>query len=94
MSQLIGKQRGQVSSNVRESGKSLLVEYGNLGRNTAVAGIWNTAVEIRIPLTIGIHNLRSTEKDLESSNWIPESTAWNPESKTAWDIPLHGATSG
>ena len=32
----------------------------------------------------------STEKDLESSNWIPESTLWNPESKTVSDIPLHG----
>ena len=74
MSLPTGKQRGQVSPNVRESGKFLFVESGNLG--------WNTA--------LGIRNLMSTEKDLESSNWIPESTLWNPESKTVSDIPLHG----
>ena len=31
-----------------------------------------------------------TEKDLESSNWIPESTAWNLESKTLLDSLIWG----
>ena len=39
-----------------------------------------------IPLTIGMQNPSSTEKD--SSTWIPESVAWNPES---W-IPLYETT--
>ena len=46
-------------------------------------------MESGIPLTIGILNPSSTEKDLESSNKNPESTAWNPDTKS-W-IPLHGA---
>jgi len=36
-------------------------------------------------LGLGIRNPSSTEKDLESSNCNPESTAWNPESKTVLD---------
>ena len=37
--------------------------------------------ESRIPLTIGIQNL----SPLKSSSWNTQSTAWNPESKTALD---------
>ena len=41
--------------------------------------------ESGIPMTVGIQNPSSTEKDLESSNWNPEYMAWNPESKTVLD---------
>ena len=38
-----------------------------------------------MPLTIGIRNSSFIEKDLESSNWNPGSTAWNPEFETFLD---------
>ena len=38
-----------------------------------------------MPLTIGIRNSSFIEKDLESSNWNLESTAWNPEFETFLD---------
>ena len=47
-------------------------------------------MESGIPLTIGIQNPSSTDKDLESSTWNLESTTWNPESKTILDsLALH-----
>ena len=47
-------------------GKLLLVESGILG-----FGIWNTAQGIRNPLTIGIQNSSSTDKESESSTRNP-----------------------
>ena len=47
-------------------------------------------LESGIPLTIRIRNPSSTEKDLESSNWNPESTAWIPESKSVLDSLTRG----
>ena len=37
---------------------------------------------IRIPLTIGIRNPSSTDKEKGIHTWNLGSTAWNPESKT------------
>ena len=50
--------------------------------------MWNResgTLESRMPLTIGIRNPSFIEKDLESSNWNPESTAWNSVSKNVLD---------
>ena len=41
--------------------------------------------ESGIPLTIGIRNASSTDKNPESSPWSPESVAWNRQSKTFLD---------
>ena len=62
------------------SGKNFLLEFGILG-----FGIRNTAQGIQNPtnnkhLESIIHWQR-----LEYSTWIPESKAWNPESKTVLD---------
>ena len=40
---------------------------------------------------VGIRNPSSTGKGLESSDWNPESTAWDPETKTVLDPFIHGA---
>ena len=48
--------------------------------------------ESGIPLTIGIRNPRSTEKDVESSTWNPEPTKLNPVSKTVLDSLTWGDT--
>ena len=48
--------------------------------------------ESGIPLTIGIRNPSSTEKDVESSTWNPEPTNLNPESKTVLDSLTWGNT--
>ena len=53
-------------------------EFLGLGIRDTAVGIWN-------PTTIGIRNPSFTEKDLESSNWNPESMAWNPEFKNVLD---------
>ena len=46
-----------------------------------------------MPLTIEIRNPSFIEKDLESSNWNPESTAWNSDSKNVLDsLTLGDAT--
>ena len=44
-------------------------------------------LESRMPLTIGIRNPSFIKKDLESSNWNPESTAWNSDSKNVLEGP-------
>ena len=52
--------------------------------------MWNResgTLESRMPLTIGIRNPSFIEKDLESSNWNPESTAWNSDSKNVLEGP-------
>ena len=41
--------------------------------------------EYGIPPRIGIRNPSSTDNDLESSTWNPESMAWNSESKIVLD---------
>ena len=63
-----------------DSGKNFLLEFGILG-----FGVRNTAQGIQNPtnnkhLESIIHWQR-----LEYSTWIPESKAWNPESKTVLD---------
>ena len=45
--------------------------------------------ESGIPLTIEIQNPTFTEKDCKCY-WYPESTAWNPESKTVLDFLIWG----
>ena len=74
-----------LSPHVRESGSRSLEK---LGLRNPESWAWESGIQpkkSRIPLTIGIRNPSSTEKDLESSNWTPESTARNPESKTVLD---------
>ena len=61
-----------------ESWKCLPVESGILG------------LGIRNPTNNW--NPSSTEKDLESSTWNPESMAWSPESKTAFNSFTWGET--
>ena len=80
MSEHIQGHAKSTSPHVRESGfqnpgawKFLLVESGIQLK------------ESEIPLTIGIRNPSSTEKDLEPSTWNLESEAWNPESMTVLD---------
>ena len=63
---------------IPESRKFLLLESGLLSM-----GNRNTAVGIRNPSSPG--------KDLESSNWNPESPARNPESMTVLDPFIHEA---
>ena len=65
---------------IPESMKFLLVESGILG-----FGIQNTAVGIRNPTEDWNPESRFHWQRLYSSTWNPESTAWNPESKTVLD---------
>ena len=66
-----------------------LVESGIVG-----FVIWNTALGVRIPLTIGIRNLSSTDK--ESAIQYLESEILGVESRIQRlsYIPFHGARSG
>ena len=48
--------------------------------------------ESRNPLTIGIRNPSSSDKESEFSTWNQESTSWNRESKTALDTLTGGDT--
>ena len=57
-------------------GKILLLKSRILG-----SGIGNTAQEVRNLLTIRIQNPSSSDK-----GWNPESTAWNPDSKSVLDF--------
>ena len=71
------------SPQVRESG------FGHPGNFC----MWNResgTLESRMPLTIGIRNPSFIEKDLESSNWNPEYTAWNSDSKNVLDSLTSG----
>ena len=50
--------------------------------------MWNResgTLESGMSLTIGIRNPSFIEKDLESSKWNPETTAWNSDSKDVLD---------
>ena len=46
---------------------------------------WESGIQLKkskIPLTIKMRNLSSTNKESKFIVWNPESTSWNPESKT------------
>ena len=66
--------------------ESRLRNPGKFGSWNLESGLWNPEKKLKesgIPLTIGIQNRSSTDRQrLESSTWNPESTPWNLESKT------------
>ena len=62
---------------IRACGKFFACWIGN-------PGPWNPECHWQL---IGIRNPSFIEKDLESSNWNPESTAWNSDSKNVLEGP-------
>ena len=69
-----------ISTHVRESGKFLpwIPEPGVLESGVQLE-------ESATLITIGIQNTSSTDKYWNPNTWNPESTVWNPESKTVLD---------
>ena len=65
---------------IPESRKILLIKFEILG-----FGIRSTAQGIRNPTDIWNPEFKFYGQILESSTWSPESTRWNPESKTVLD---------
>ena len=66
-------------------------------RNMGNFYLWNAeyAQGIQNPSkTIGIQNPSSTKKCWNPVPWNPESTAWNPESKTVLDFLIMGSAFG